>query len=341
MKITLDNILKNLNKNLSEMEKARYLYIELGKVLTSNLDFVFRDDYYQYEKFLSGILLEKSNFQNKISCTCSQASSLYAELLRKAGIQARTVGYNVEELSHVDTIAVIDGKEYLFDIILDTMNIQKGFRTSEFCKRNFRYSDDSKKIYDTIDDEELYEIDKKLGYCKNGMYMNDVIKMLKDEMLDEDKFKKFMEKYRGKDGKETKILKYKLDFIFNCIRNSKSEENKMDIMETYKYYTVLLSELLTEEEAYDERHFRKSNFHVTYFDKNKKFPYSILYEHINDGESMYYVYKNEEGKFVPTTKDEILEDINNGMKVYSIGKSFRIRSNTVEKGENEDDKGRG
>ena len=45
MKISINNILKNMPNNLSDLEKVRYIYIEIGKIFSYNRDFLYVSNY--------------------------------------------------------------------------------------------------------------------------------------------------------------------------------------------------------------------------------------------------------------------------------------------------------
>lgn len=45
MKVSIDKILENMPKNLTDLEKVRYLYLKMGDIFSYNRDFLYIDDY--------------------------------------------------------------------------------------------------------------------------------------------------------------------------------------------------------------------------------------------------------------------------------------------------------
>lgn len=225
MKVSIKDIIKNMPEGLSEIEKVRYIYIEIAKILSYKRDFLylldnrFRTDIYTEDITIDSI--ENSDYQNKISAVCKQHAGILTETLNSLYeqiIKARTVGYDKKQVKHVDTIVTVCGNSYYLDINKDLYRVQKGMKTVGFATIN--------KIIEgtkcqTISEEELKRIDKKIGYCKYGMYMNDAIRMLKSEMLDEENWAEYMKEYDlNTETKQDVIFKCKIDFIFQYLKNN-------------------------------------------------------------------------------------------------------------------------
>lgn len=84
-KIDLDEIIKKMYEKfpgdtLSEVEKARYLYIELGKLLKYDIDY-----YTDYDVKMLDVYYKSVDFDNitEKEYVCTQISSIYAEALRR------------------------------------------------------------------------------------------------------------------------------------------------------------------------------------------------------------------------------------------------------------------
>lgn len=84
-----DIFIKNMPENLNDIEKARYIYIQLGK-------------YFSYdERYLTSGTQEKrdelfnKNFKTIIGdkVVCSTISDLYTYLLNRVGIDAKTIRF--------------------------------------------------------------------------------------------------------------------------------------------------------------------------------------------------------------------------------------------------------
>ncbi|MCI8276650.1 MAG: hypothetical protein HFJ46_01745 [Clostridia bacterium] len=84
-KIDLDEIIRKMYEKfpgdiLSEVEKARYLYIELGKLLKYDIDY-----YTDYDVKMLDVYYKSVDFDNitENEYVCTQISSIYAEALRR------------------------------------------------------------------------------------------------------------------------------------------------------------------------------------------------------------------------------------------------------------------
>ena len=146
MKInTLDDFIKIIPKELETIiERARFLYLELGKRS-------FYDTEYKY--FMFGEEEEYTCYSNKSYSNpniiiCTTLAKQYTELLIKAGIDAE-IAY---ENGHYLVKFYDENGDYHFaDITNDLKNIQFGCRTRYFGAQ-------------TINEEKLRNIDLKLGY---------------------------------------------------------------------------------------------------------------------------------------------------------------------------------
>jgi hypothetical protein len=100
----LANVPKNeltLSDENYDILKAYYIYVELGKILKEDPNFLFReglymdsDVSYHYEKPLD----------TEFYGICKQMSEIYALLLNAVGIEAETYQFDKEDYGHVETI---------------------------------------------------------------------------------------------------------------------------------------------------------------------------------------------------------------------------------------------
>lgn len=332
MKISINKILQYMPKNLTNIEKVRYIYLSIGDLFAYDRDYMYlgreREILAAYSENLTISSIEKRNYSNKIRAICTQIGAIESEAINKmnnVNIKARTVGYDEDLEGHVAVIVNIDGKNYYLDITLDLYKIQKGMKTKGFAKASEALDGTE---CETISDEALKEIDEKIGYCKNGMYMDDVIEKIRKEMQDERIWDKYIQQYNKSKGekKEDIICKCKIDFIFKYMKNNTLEKDKMDIIELNKYYQKLFSSLLTAKE--------KSNMCVGKFDvffvyDNGEKEDSKLYEIRINNRKFYYLYKDNERGFVETSVNEIISMIEN-KKIKYCDSNFRPEFNEDE-----------
>lgn len=160
--IDYNKIIEEMPEGLSQIEKARYIYIQLGKYfsyderyITSQSDEEKREI---FDRDISDIVDDR--------VVCTSLSRIYENLLNRVGIKAKTVLIPGERLGHAFTELEIDGNKYFTGLIRDLMRIKTGFKTKEFMIDNpDRFGEDSE--YTVLSDEDLKSIDDKIGYTYN------------------------------------------------------------------------------------------------------------------------------------------------------------------------------
>ena len=319
MKISVKKILEDMPKDLTDIEKVRYIYLSVGDIFSYDRDYIYlgreREILAEYSKEMSIDDIEKREYYNMILAVCSQMSLIESETinrLKKANINARIVGYDEEKEGHVAVITDIDGKNYYLDIALDLYRIQKGMKTKGFAKATEAI--DGTKC-EVISDEEIKKIDEKIGYCKNNMYMEDIIEMIKKEMQDDDSWNEYIKKYVTSENKDKEeiIIKCKIDFIFKYMKNNISEKEKMGMVELKKYYRKLFQILLTDKE---KSSIKIGDYDVFFMDDEGKKEDSELYEVKIKNNKYYYLYDEQEKGFKETDVEKIINDIEEGKMKY-------------------------
>lgn len=242
----ISNMIDNMPRNLSDIEKAYYLYIELGKIVT-----------YDYKFYALGRSQEiyNSNVDDGYSGICKSISELYINILRdpRVGISADLVKNNNSPTSHVDIILNADGNNYIINIAGDLAHIKTASRINYFC-----FNLDLNPMYSTLNEylkdyygrisyltrQNIEKLDKKLGYSffvprfqnddERGIYTNDTINLFEKELNDPISFKKYV--LHNQDVPPEEYLKYKVDFVLNNINNITEYNGTMKYDESISYY---------------------------------------------------------------------------------------------------------
>ncbi len=72
MKISIEQIIKEMPKNLTPEEELRYFYLREGSLFSYNRDFLNSSSYREikeiYNSFITILMIEEGNYQNKIKC---------------------------------------------------------------------------------------------------------------------------------------------------------------------------------------------------------------------------------------------------------------------------------
>ena len=160
--IDYDRIIDEMPEGLTQIEKARYIYVQLGKYFSYDERYITsQSDEEKREIFDRDI---EDIVDDKVVCT--SLSRIYENLLNRVGIKAKTVLIPGERLGHAFTELEIDGNKYFTGLIRDLMRIKTGFKTKEFMIDNpDRFGEDSE--YTVLSDEDLKRIDDKVGYTYN------------------------------------------------------------------------------------------------------------------------------------------------------------------------------
>ncbi len=324
----IENIINNMPQGLSKIEKAYYIYLELGKRLNENPEFVFNNREYKEEHY-------NDPTNEKYEGVCKSISELYVKILtdKRIGIEAETVKKNAESsLSHVDTILKIEGKTYISNLIADLSRIKTSRRTNWFCfdlssPTGKRALDIDRADYlhrleqkygkiDSLSREEAENLDKKFGYSffipkiqesnERGIYTEDTIQRLKEELDNPELFKKYV--LHDKDVAKKDYLKYKMDFIFENIHSITEYNSNPRYLENIRYYIYVINKLFSKEER--DR--------ITAYAATVNNDFSNIISIIkvkgmdtdDSKENFYYVYSNSDKKYVRKEAKEVKEYIN-------------------------------
>ena len=326
MKISIKTILKEMPKDLTDIEKVRYIYLKLGEKFAYLREYLYLPERIAvdvYEDPLNVEMIESGNYQNKIKTTCVQMANVFVEAINKIPkemcnetILAKTVGYRKEEERHVAELVNIGDKSYFFDFYRDIYKIQKGLKTNHFAPSN-ETLDEIKSKYETIasdlegincvtiSEKEIEDMDRKLNYSFKGIYMDDVFSRLREEMQKEENWKEYIPEYENIKDEETRkdiIAKWKIDYMFKYLKNNPLEENKMEILELGKFYKKMYHSVLTEEE---QNRFKLESHSIYTKRENIRKEESVLYEIKSPKETIYYIYNNEEKGVEKISKKEL------------------------------------
>lgn len=265
----IDNIINKMPKNLSKIEKAYYVYLELGKILSENPEFVFNNRE-EKERSYNDVI------DSKYYGICKSISELYVSILKdkRIGISADLVKeYPENTLTHIDAILKIDGKNYIANLISDLSRIKTARRVNNFGYDLSRYVQDpiikeENEFYlkrleqhygkiDSLTREDIEKLDKKLGYSffvpkiskenERGIYTEDTIELLRKDMDNPEVFKKYV--LHNQDVPKEDLLKYKLDYIFENIDKITGYNSNVNYLENIRYYMYIARKILSKEEC--------------------------------------------------------------------------------------------
>lgn len=244
------NITKNINNLWPDLYKIRYVYLELGKIISRDTDFFFSIDNKLYEYGLSYEEIKnryESNTGVNNKVICHSACQILKYILDTIGINSKIIksknNYVDVEINnkkirmyHYMLVANDGNNDYFLSLTSDLPYIKEGMKTKHFANHipyKKELSDgrieqvyEGKEINDTVLlPEELRKIDEKIGYIntyynynndnqrkkENYLQYNDAsLLMIKDEM-------NYNKLYYNIEAKKTKF--YRSLYNFNGANN--------------------------------------------------------------------------------------------------------------------------
>ena len=324
----IDTIINNIPQNISQIEKAYYIYLELGKIVSESPQFVFTNREGK-ERHYNDVI------DSKYYGICKSISELYVSILRdkRIGISADLVKkYPESPITHIDTILKIDGKNYITNLISDLSRIKTSRRVNSFCfdlsrpvndpilkEENESYLKRLELYYGKIDSltrRDIEKLDKKLGYSffipkiskedERGFYTEDAIELLRKDMNNPESFKEYV--LHNRDVPKEELLKYKLDYIFENINKLTYYKGTMNYLENIRYYLYVAKNILSPEEG------SRIQAYVATTGNDLSRIISILKvkplkESDDKKNNIYYLYSAKDKKYVGKTPEEMKQFI--------------------------------
>lgn len=192
----IERIVYGTSNLWTDLEKTRYVYLEVGKILEKNSEFFFtqsgklQNNALSIEKMTSiNSVTKKKLFENEewYRVICHSAALILKEVLARLNIKShliKTLSYapltpeSNKRVYHWILSVDINNTHYALTLAGDLHNIKNGFQTEHFAEmppiehldlRDSEYQDKA-GYFSTLKYTELFEIDKKIGYIKNTFY---------------------------------------------------------------------------------------------------------------------------------------------------------------------------
>ena len=181
---------KEKTKGFTEIEKLRYVYLDLGKRFSFNLNFSFGNTKTKKDIYMNSRNKEEfDEIMNNNNIICKSSSYIYEYVMKELGIDLKTEVYsedNYTKFPHMyNVLTKSDNKKYTFDLQLDIRNIRAHLRTG-----NFGIAMEENEM-PLINRFELEQLDKKLGYITDELYYaDDYLELIKINMAMIDDFSK-------------------------------------------------------------------------------------------------------------------------------------------------------
>lgn len=329
--INLNKIIRKMydrfgEENLSDIEKARYLYLEIGNLLRYDLNYNTAYDMKREDAYFKKVNYDdiKTN-----SYVCKQINSIYAELLNRAGIDAKVIlpydAFENDMMPHMYTkIDFKDGRKIIADLTFDLHNIQNGLETESFGT----IPDEGLNL---ISKKELENIDRKIEYNvpineNESAYMNYFLKLLRQEIEDEEKLKQYLKnacsKIESNNYKSENLIGYKFDIICRCFFL-----DKMGYIEGNQFLKKVFENFFSKEEQ------EKIKIRILHYEKESErnivnTEMITCYQWKRQEKSEYYLYE-QGNSLCKVTRDELEQKIKS-KKYNGWGKKKFVTTNSVD-----------
>lgn len=289
----IDKLIVETN-GLSELEKVRYVYLDLGKIMSFDLLF-----YYGNEKNKRRIYKECECSEEKLCYAlknrigiCKSISYLLEYILTKLNIKSKAiVDYSdIVYYHHVtNMIYLTDGTKFEVDLQHDLENIQAHQKTRYFG-RNF------------FTEEKLEQLDLKVHYIsEDNRYTEEYYYLLEKSLIKVDN------------------LEQKLEFILANIQVY-TNMKMVSYLERKYYYIRFLSKFLTSK---DKNHITwMDSYYMT--DGPKQYLFCIALE---GKENFVYLFSKKLQRFQKYTLEEITAMVQEGLVILGSIPGLKIENN--------------
>lgn len=306
-------------KPMSEVKKAYYLYLNLGEIYRYKVNYMYADSN-TYEKRKAKERLYEEGTSEDGEAICTDMNRTYSEALEMLGIESH-LSYTDSEnsLSHVDCcFKDKEGNYYFANLVSDIMHIKTGMKTrsfglSEEQLKNVLYDknpeknrlfhlfrmhkENEGKEFMQVREEQIKQWDEEFGYTYHGLYTNDIIQMLSNEILDD----KYAMEFFGTD-KRDELIQKKLEFIMDKLKIVNVHRRKMiGDVEAMEYYRHIARNVFNKEEA--EKYIK---LYQGFVEENGIRNAKNILVIQKEKENLYYLYSTEKQIFEKIDKEQLL-----------------------------------
>ncbi len=306
----IEKMIDEIPKDYTELQKARYIYINLGKLLSYDERFLAGNSKAQKRIFKLAkenvIEFNQIKENKKFKGICVDLNRLYANTLRAVGIESYiNYGAGLITIPHDSVSAKLDGHFYSCDLQRDLINIQLNCMTDFF---GFHDEDDY-QCDRILGEEEKIALDKSIGFTNydysGGKYISKLRnKFLSTNVYDEENEESFY------DPMFTSIpFKERVEVMFRDISRIPGIKNLGYTERTRIYWQMLKYGL-----SYKEKeNFRIDNLYT--IDETTKLPkevieiFTVIHTKNKEQKFARYIYDHINKEYVPISNKDLLEKI--------------------------------
>ena len=254
--VNIDKI-KNIDEDIRELAIVRYVMKEASKMFYRDYTFFLDKENIEDRESIYNKEIDLNNIQD-FAIVCKSYCNIIKNSLKCVyNIDTELVSPFEDKFRHVDLlIKTKNGKKYIVDPLTDLIEMQVGIRTNNFASENY-YNSNYSNILGNIsflNESTLEEIDNKIGYKFDGVYLDDFLKLLKtklnniEDLLqtnDSIAFELLGQKYDRKKFSEKERTGLKLKFISKYLNNRKHLNGVVDLV---MFSNMVIKKLFTDVE---------------------------------------------------------------------------------------------
>ena len=284
----IEHFRKNMPQGLNELETVRYIYLELGKIKAFDIKYYYGNRDTQRKIYALARRTERNTDEvaEKKTIICVSLSYLFRDILKDMGIKCNVVIDEEDAEKHMHPVVHLsDGRLLDADVQMDLHKIQTGSKTKHFTMSEFEIADHN----NLITDEEIKQIDKKLGYIKNDY---------KDKELEE-----LSQEVKKLDSNQA------LEHIINSTKLEK-ETDIQGYVEAQKYYYSVFNKMVPQ--YWEKKMYQIDCYRLA---KDNSREYTLCMFSKEKEEIKTYMYSLKEKRFLPVDMDNLVKLEDEGLVI--------------------------
>ena len=251
------NRIKDFNGDTYELALVRYVMRETSKLFYRNYTFFLNKENINDRDSIYNKEIDLSNIQD-FSIVCKSYCDILRELLKQIyEIDSEVISAYNDRFRHVDLlIKTKGGNNYIVDPLTDLIEMQAGLRTNNFASKKY-YENSYIGILDNVKfltEDELEQIDDKIGYKNDTVYLDDSLKNLKIDFYNFEEFLQKNEsiaiellgnKYDGRELSGDEKIDLKLKYISTHLNNRRYLNGFVELV---MFSDIVIKSVFSEEE---------------------------------------------------------------------------------------------
>lgn len=251
------NRIKDFNGDTYELALVRYVMRETSNLFYRNYTFFLNKENINDRDSIYNKEIDLSNIQD-FSIVCKSYCDILRELLKQIyEIDSEVISAYNDRFRHVDLlIKTKGGNNYIVDPLTDLIEMQAGLRTNNFASKKY-YENSYIGILDNVKfltEDELEQIDDKIGYKNDTVYLDDSLKNLKIDFYNFEEFLQKNEsiaiellgnKYDGRELSGDEKIDLKLKYISTHLNNRRYLNGFVELV---MFSDIVIKSVFSEEE---------------------------------------------------------------------------------------------